>query len=126
MKGCLPNIVAISLLTFIYSLLLFSYYFCASLVAQTVKRLPTVWKTQVQSLGQEDLLEKGMATHSSIFTPTPQKRGSKKYTGFPGGSDGKASACTAGDLGSIPRLGRSPGEGNSNPHQYSCLENSTD
>ena len=36
-------------------------------MAQTVKRLPTVWETQVQSLGQEDLLEKGMATHSSIL-----------------------------------------------------------
>ena len=43
---------------------------------------------------------------------------------FPGGSDGKASACSAGDLGSIPGLGRSPGEGNGNPLQYSCLENS--
>ena len=43
--------------------------------------------------------------------------------GFPGGSDGKASACSAGDLGSILRLGRSPGEGNGNPLQYSCLEN---
>ena len=42
---------------------------------------------------------------------------------FPGGSDGKASACNAGDLGSIPGLGRSPGEGNDNPLQYSCLEN---
>ena len=46
--------------------------------------------------------------------------------GFPGGSDGKASACNAGDLGSIPGLGRSPGEGNGNPLQYSCLENPTD
>ena len=42
---------------------------------------------------------------------------------FPGGSDGKESACNAGDLDSIPGLGRSPGEGNSYPHQYSCLEN---
>ena len=42
---------------------------------------------------------------------------------FPRGSDGKASACNAGDPGSIPRLGRSPGEGNGNPLQYSCLEN---
>ena len=42
--------------------------------------------------------------------------------GFPGGSDGKESACNAGDLGSIPGLGRSPGEGNGNPLQYSCLE----
>ena len=44
--------------------------------------------------------------------------------GFPGGSDGKESACNAGDLGSIPGLGRSPGEENGNPLQYSCLENS--
>ena len=46
--------------------------------------------------------------------------------GFPGGSDGKASVCNAGDLGLIPGLGRSPGEGNGNPIQYSCLENPTD
>ena len=42
---------------------------------------------------------------------------------FPGGSDSKESACSAGDLASIPGLGRSPGEGNGNPLQYSCLEN---
>ena len=46
--------------------------------------------------------------------------------GFPGGSEVKASACIAGDLGSIPGLGRSPGEGNGNPLQYSCLENPMD
>ena len=46
-----------------------------------------------------------------------------KYTGFPGGSDGKVSACNAGDPGSIPGLGRSPGEGNGDPLQHSCLEN---
>ena len=46
--------------------------------------------------------------------------------GFPGGSEGKASACNAGDLGSIPGSGRSPGEGNGNPLQYSCLENTMD
>ena len=46
--------------------------------------------------------------------------------GFPGGSAGKESACNAGDLGSIPGLGRSPGEGNGNPLQYSCLENPID
>ena len=39
------------------------------------------------------------------------------------GSEGKASACNAGDLGSTPGSGRSPGEGNGNPLQYSCLEN---
>ena len=41
---------------------------------------------------------------------------------FPGGSDGKVSAYNAGDLGSVPGWGRSPGEGNGNPLQYSCLE----
>ena len=69
--------------------------------------------------------ENGVLAHSvtqmtgsiSVFT-------SKKH--FPGGSDGKESACHAGDPGSIPGLGRSPGEGNGNPLQYSCLENSTD
>ena len=46
--------------------------------------------------------------------------------GFPGGSDGKESVCNAGDQGLIPESGRSPGEGNDNPLQYSCLENSMD
>ena len=46
--------------------------------------------------------------------------------GFPGGSEVKVSACKAGDWGSIPGSGRSPGEGNGKPLQYSCLENSMD
>ena len=45
---------------------------------------------------------------------------------FPGGSDGKASVCNVGDPGLIPGLGRSPGEGNGHPLQYSCLENPMD
>ena len=45
---------------------------------------------------------------------------------FPGGSDGKESACNVRDLGSFPGLGRPPGEGNGNLLQYSCLENSMD
>ena len=49
-----------------------------------------------------------------------------KALGFPGGSDGKGSACNAGDLGSIPGSGRSPGGGNGNPLQHSCLENPMD
>ena len=48
------------------------------------------------------------------------------YEDFPGGSDGKASVYNAGDLGSIPGLGRSPGEGNGNPLQYYCPENPMD
>ena len=46
--------------------------------------------------------------------------------GFPGGSDGKGSACIAGDRGLIPGSGRSPGEGKGYPFQYSCLENYMD
>ena len=45
---------------------------------------------------------------------------------FPGGPDGKASVYNAGDLGLIPGLGKSPGEGNGNPLQYYCLENPMD
>ena len=53
------------------------------------------------------------------YTLTPMR-------GFPHSSVGKESACNAGDLGSIPGLGRSPEEGNGNPPQYSCLENPMD
>ena len=49
-----------------------------------------------------------------------------KAIGFPDGSDSKESAYNVGDLGSVPRLGRSPGEGNGSPLQYSCLEKSMD
>ena len=48
------------------------------------------------------------------------------YVGFPGGSEVKASACSEGDLRLIPGSGRSPGEGNGNSLQYSCLENPMD
>ena len=50
----------------------------------------------------------------------------KTLEDFPGGSDSKVSACNVGDPGSIPGLGRSPGEENGNPLQYSCLENPLD
>ena len=65
----------------------------------------------VQFLGWEDSLEKDRL-------PTPV------FLGFPGGSAGKESACNVGDLGSIPGLGRSPGEGKGYPLPYSGLENS--
>ena len=89
-----------------------------------------------------------MATHSSILAwriPLADKSGGyslldtteqlsvslyteldSKFRGFPGSSDGKEFACNAGDLGSIPGSGRTPGEGNGNPLQYSCLESSMD
>ena len=52
--------------------------------------------------------------------------GTNYWVGFPGGSDSKESACSAGGLGLIPGSGRSPGEGNGNPLQYSCLGNPVD
>ena len=48
------------------------------------------------------------------------------FVGFPGGSEVKVSTCNTGNLGSIPGWGRSPGEENGNPLQYSCLENPMD
>ena len=80
-------------------------------MAQLIKNLPAMQETLVRFLGQEDPLEKDRL-------PTPV------FLGFPGGSAGKESTCNAGDLGSIPGLGRSPGEGNGYPVQYSGLENS--
>ena len=63
-----------------------------------------------------------------VSKPQQQESGAvfRRKLGFPGGSEVKASACNVGDLGSIPGLGRSPGEGNGNPLQYSCLENPMD
>ena len=85
----------------------------ASLIAQLVKNLPAVLETQVQFLGQENLLKKNRL-------PTPV------FLGFPCGSAGKESTCNAGNLGSIPGLGKSSGEGKSFPLQCSALENFMD
>ena len=61
-----------------------------------------------------------------IHRAIPALVGGGKQWGFPGSSAGKESACNAGDLGSIPGFRRSPGGGNGNPLQYSCLENPVD
>ena len=63
-----------------------------------------------------------MVTLLIVFKETPYR----SLVDFPCGSAGKESTCNAGDLGSIPGLGRSPGEGHDNPVQYSGLENSMD
>ena len=100
--------------------------------------------------GWEDPLEKEMATHSSILAwrvPWTEEPGrlqsmrfqkswtrlkrlssssSRRYPVSSGGSDGKESACNAGDLGSMPGLGRSPGEGSGYLLPYSCLESPMD
>ena len=65
-----------------------------------------------------------MTSHSRMSGS--RLEGVKKVRGFPGGSDGKASAYSAGDPGLIPGSGRYPREGNGNPLQYSCLENPMD
>ena len=84
-----------------------------SLIAQLVKNLPAMQETPVQFLGREDPLRK-----DRLSTPV--------LLGFPGGSAGKESTYNAGDLGLIPGLERSPGEGNDYPLQYFGLENSMD
>ena len=85
----------------------------ASLVAQLVKNLPAMQETLFNSwVGQICWRRERLPT--SVFL------------GFPGGSAGKESACSAGDLGSIPGLGRSPEEGKGYPLQYFGLENSMD
>ena len=76
-----------------------------------VKNLPAIQETLVQFLGREDPLRRDRL-------PTPV------FLDFPGGSDGKESARNAADLGLIPGLERSSGEGNSYPLQYSGQENS--
>ena len=102
---------------------------------------------QVRSLSQEDPLEEGMATHSiltqlaRLTKVTVRASGetrarpfqlrirdplAARTLGFSGGSDGKESACNAGDLGWIPGSGRSPEKGKGYPLQYSCLEHSMD
>ena len=74
-------------------------------------RSPALWF-------HSDLLQLMAVTLLGVYTDLPMD--------FLGGSDGKASAYNAGYLASTPGLGRSPGEGNGNPLQYSCLENSMD
>ena len=71
---------------------------------------PAMQESPVQFLGQEDSLGRNIL-------PIPV------FSGLPGGSDGEESTCNAGNLGSIPGLGRFPGGGNGNPLQFYYLEN---
>ena len=82
----------------------------ASLIAQMVKNSPAVQETRFNSWV-------GKIPWRRDRVPTPV------FLGFPCGSADKESACNAGDLGSIPTWGRSPGEGKGYPFQYSGLEN---
>ena len=89
------------------------YQAWAPLVAQLVKKPPAMQRPWFNSWV-------GKIPWRKDRLPTPV------FLGFPGGSDGKESACNAGDLGSISGLGRYPGEGKGYPLQYSGLENSMD
>ena len=71
-------------------------------------------------------LFKSLSKMSKMPISWKKKKGRMTVLGFPGGSEVKASASNAGDSGLIPGLGRSPGEGNGKPLQYSCLENPMD
>ena len=82
-----------------------------SLVAQMVKNLPAMQEILVQFLGRKIPWRR-----DGLLTPV--------FLGFPCGSSGKESTCNVGDLGLIPRLGRSPGEGKGYALQYSGLDNS--
>ena len=76
--------------------------------------------SSIHGILQARVLEWGATAFSNKVTSFPQAQG------FPGGKVGKELCLHAGDLGSIPGLGRSPGEGHGKPLQYSCLENPTD
>ena len=97
----------------VITLIIFFILYLTPLIPQLVKNLPAMQETPLQFLGLEDPLEK-----ESLPTPV--------FLDFPCGSAGKESTCNAGDLGSVPGLGRPPGEGKVYPLQYSGLENSMD
>ena len=83
-------------------------------MAQMVKNPPAMQKIP------------GSITGSGRFRWRRDRLPTPGFMVFPGSSDGKESAHSAGDLGSIPEIGRSPGKGNGYPLQYSCLENPMD
>ena len=99
--------VCIYIYIYIY---IYIFFFFFSLPAQLVRNPPAMQETLVQFLVGKILWRRDRL-------PTPV------FLGFPGGSDSKESACNVSDLGSIPGLGRSPGEEHGNPLQYSCLDN---
>ena len=109
-KTYIPN----DILNFLYFLQDFqtleAHHQCSTTLCWTTQQFPVDFWQQNTFL-----------IHIKIYLMDP-----KKDYGFPGGSEVKASACNVGDLGSIPGSGRSPGEGNGNPLQYSCPENPMD
>ena len=100
-----------------------SWFFLLSMVGKDIKN-NGLFGRQIFQVSSHKLI-KGMCSNpdlsnSKLFTPIPG------YLGLPWWLSGKETACSEGDLGSILGSGRSPGEGNGNPLQYSCLENPMD
>ena len=102
---------------------------CVDVKRLTLSQFQTVLNEAQDSIlhgKKEEEGEKGRKQGKEKEKEEKQKFGNQKagvVEGFPGGSDGKESACSVEDLGSIPGLGRSPGGGHGNPLQYSCLKN---
>ena len=92
----------------------------------TSDRLVWNYRSPALSLQGGQTLRCHLCSRAQDESGTSHLLGSFSSLGFPGGSDSKESACSVGDLSSIPGSGRSPGGGNGNPLQYSCLENSMD
>jgi len=80
-------------------------------------------KTVESDLETDKLLNENFVSSENIFKDQKQNKDTFRTMGFPDGTDSQESACNARDPGSIPGSGRSFGEGNGNPLQYSCLEN---
>ena len=103
---------------------MFEYFVKLKINLHAVKYISlkyTAWRTPMLPLGPR-------GTRVACLTPEGRmcKSGQGRGFDFPDGSDGKKTTYNAGDAGLIPGLGRSPGEGNGNPLQYSCLENFKD
>ena len=94
-----------------------------SIISYNVLKLLTYKKEKVRTLSIVTLL---VFSYYETCSLQRYSRASLVTLGFPGGSDGKESACSAGDLTLISVLGKSPKEGNGYPLQYSCLENYMD
>ena len=115
-----------------------SNYCTITLISHASKVMLKILQARLQQYMNQELpdvqagFKKGIGTRdliANIRWIVEKARGFQKniyFIGFPGSLDGKASAYNVGDLGLIPGSGRSPGEGNGNPLQYSCLENPMD
>ena len=104
-----------------------------NLLMQESGFLPSLFKVRMQERKSYMFLGKDTQSYEQIEIKASEAARNPKLStnqqrstvdaGFSGGSDGKEPTCNAGDLGSIPELGKSPGGGHGNPLQYSCLEN---